>query len=335
MLPPNEHLASDLVWAVQQEVIQSLLEDKNNFILSLDPYKTNHETVKRWEQCQFLSSLFETLQSNDSSVLDINIVPMSISYDLTIEDLFTGNTSPLLKRSISQWAKFVLKLFCPGNNGCGRVRIDFDQPFSLLEFMKNKDKYSTRPEACDNDAFTINLTNHALWSSFNLRRFSACDIYSFVKLNKPSSDLEYSVEKLATDIKRKNRDFAFSGNSVAVTKYASRLLNKHRGGVKRLANNVLQVYLGEMVMATAVCGLLKTVAISCYIGTHAQIFVGSKQDILEEAKLLLNLVEYEFPLVTPPCKENVDYFLMESLDHFIGKTLEVKSRYYNKGMVLV
>ena len=72
-------------------------------------------------------------------------------------------------------------------------------------------------------------------------------------------------------------------------------------------------------MATAVCGLLKTSSISSYVGTHAQIFAGSKDELLSQAKLLLNLVQYEFPGVTLPCKDNVDYFLMESLDNFVGK----------------
>ena len=76
---------------------------------------------------------------------------------------------------------------------------------------------------------------------------------------------------------------------------------------------------GELVVATAGVGLLNTSAISSYVGTHAQIFAGSKDALLSQAKLLLDLVQYEFPGVTRPCKDNVDYFLMESLDNFVGK----------------
>merc|ERR1719414_393265 len=88
LLPPNEQMSSDLVWSVQQEVIQSLLEDRSNLIVSLNPYKVNCETVKREEQCQFLSSLIEVLQSDNPTVMDINIVPMSLTYDMKFENLF-------------------------------------------------------------------------------------------------------------------------------------------------------------------------------------------------------------------------------------------------------
>jgi hypothetical protein len=326
LFPSNEQLASDLVWAVQQEAVQSLLEDKYNFILPLEPYKSNHETVKRWEHCQFLSSLVEVLQSNESSVMDINIVPMSISYDLKYEDLFDSSAKSSLKSIIYSAAKFLVRILCPGSKGCGQVRLDFDQPFSLKEFIKNTDKNNTKIDANGVDGFVLNLHNHVLWNSFNLRRFSACDTYSFVKFNKQNQNTVHTFKKVIADIKAKHRDVAFSGDSLSVAKYASKL-SSLICVERNLSSSVLQMYLGEMVISSAICALLKTTAISCYKGTHAQIMIGSKQNLLDEAKLLINLVEYEFPLVTPPCKDSVEYFILESFDNFKGKTVNISKIY--------
>ena len=315
LFPSNEQIANDLVWAIQQEAVQSLLEDNYNFILPLEPYKSNHETVKRWEHCQFLSSLVEVLQSDESSVMDINIVPMSITYDLKYEDLFDSSAKSLLKSTLYNATKLLVGILYPGSKGCGQVRLDFDQPFSLKEFIKNTDnnKYW---DALGIDGFVQNLHNHVLWNSFNLRRFSACDTYSFIKFNKQNQNEVHTFKRLIADIRAKHRDVAFSGDSLSIAKYASKLTSYK--GLERSLSSVIHMYLGEMVISSAICALLKTAAISCYKGTNAQIMIGSKQNLLDEAELLINLVEYEFPLVTPPCKDSVEYFLLESFDNFTG-----------------
>ena len=169
LLPSNEQMASDLVWAVQQEVIQSLLEDKNNFIMPLNPYKVNYETVKREEYCQFLSSLIEVLQSSDSSVMDVNIVPMSLTYDLKFEYLSDWIISSSEKGFLSNFFNLLPFLIHPGRTGCGKVRVDFDQPFSLLEFINNAEKYNNNSNDYDAERYTQSLCNHLVWNSFNLR----------------------------------------------------------------------------------------------------------------------------------------------------------------------
>ena len=313
-------MSSDLVWAIQQEVIQSLLEDKNNFILSLKPYKVNHETVKRDEQCQFLSSVIEVLQSGESPLIDINIVPMSLTYDIKFEEIFDLNTSSSILDISSNVTKLLSLLLSPGNVGCGRVRVDFDQPFSLKEFMKNAEQYNNNSNEYDVEHFTENLHNHLVWNSFNLRRFSVCDVYFFSKLNMSHLDFIPNFEKVVTDIKVKNRDVAFSGDSIAAITYASKLIHQVQKR-RNLSSDIVQLYLGEMVMSSATCALLNTSAISCYKGTHAEIRVGSKHALIEEAKILISLVAYEFPQVTPPCKDNLDEYLLENFDNFIGKIM--------------
>ena len=313
-------MSSDLVWAIQQEVIQSLLEDKNNFILSLKPYKVNHETVKRDEQCQFLSSVIEVLQSGESPLIDINIVPMSLTYDIKFEEIFDLNTSSSILDISSNVTKLLSLLLSPGNVGCGRVRVDFDQPFSLKEFMKNAEQYNNNSNEYDVEHFTENLHNHLVWNSFNLRRFSVCDVYFFSKLKMSHLDFIPNFEKVVTDIKVKNRDVAFSGDSIASITYASKLIHQVQKR-RNLSSDIVQLYLGEMVMSSATCALLNTSAISCYKGTHAEIRVGSKHALIEEAKILISLVAYEFPQVTPPCKDNLDEYLLENFDNFIGKIM--------------
>ena len=317
LLPENELFASDLVWSVQQEVIQSLLENGSNLIFSMDSYKANEETVKRWKQCQLLSSLVEVLESNESSVKDINIVPMSVTYDLKFEDAFGYKRDRSLIKYLCKLGKFLWSIFDPSSQNCGRVRIDFDQPISLLEFMSNTTKNTTSSEY-NVDSITLNLHNHVLWNSFNLRRFSACDIYSFIKNSSYKGEVVHTFEKVIKDIKSKHRDIAFSGDSLSAVKYVSKFrLSSTKD--HNLAANVIQIYLGEMVMATAICSLLKTHAIHCYQGTHAQIIVGSKQNILDQSTVLLSLVEYEFPFITKPCKDGVENFLSEAFDSFTGK----------------
>ena len=316
LLPSNEQLASDLVWAVQQEVIQSLLEDKSNFIMPVNPYKVNYDTVKREEHCQFLSSLIEVLQSNDSSVMDVNIVPMSLTYDLKFENL-TDWISSSERGFLSNVFNLLPFLIHPGRTGCGKVRVDFDQPFSLREFINNAEKYNDNTNDYDAERYTQSLCNHLVWNSFNLRRFSACDIYSFSKFNLTHQSLVSGMTKVVTDIKAKNRDLAYAGEPLHAMKYAIKFEHRLKGKIN-LAEDLLPVYFGEMVMSSAVCALLNTSALSCYKNTHAHIRIESKQALIEEAKLLINLVEYEFPGVAPPCKDKIDEFLMETFDNFAG-----------------
>ena len=317
LLPPNEQMSSDLVWSVQQEVIQSLLEDRSNLIVSLNPFKVNCETVKREEQCQFLSSLIEVLQSDKPTVMDINIVPMSLTYDMKFENLFDWDSGLSLQALFSNMTKLFSILLLPGQIGCGKVRLDLDQPFSLREFIKNADKYSDSSNEYDAERYTQSLHNHLVWNSCNLRRFSACDIYSFSKFHVPHLNLVPSFEKVVADIRTKNRDVAFSGQTLPVIDYASKFGHRMQGNIN-LSKDLLSLYLGEMVMSSATCALLNTSAISTYKDTHAQIKIGSKPALLEEAKLLINLVHYEFPSITPPCKDNLDEFLMDIFDNFVG-----------------
>ena len=317
LLPENELLNSDLVWSVQQEVIQSLLENRNNLIFSMDCYKANEDTVKRWKQCQFLSSLVEVLESNESSVKDINIVPMSVTYDLKFEDAFGYKRDISLVNSLYKLGKFLWSIFYPASQNCGRVRIDFDQPFSLLEFMSNTTKNIVSSEY-NVDSITLNLHNHVLWNSFNLRRFSAYDIYSFIKNSSYKGGVVHTFEKVIKDIKAKHRDIAFSGDSLSAAKYLSKFRLSSTED-HNLVTDVMQIYLGEMVMATAICSLLNTYAIHCYQRTHAKIIVGSKQNILAQSRVLLSLVEYEFPFITKPCKDDVENILSEAFDSFTGK----------------
>jgi hypothetical protein len=156
-----------------------------------------------------LSSLFEIFESKaDSLVVDINIVPMSITYDMKIEEKFELDcTKETHGYSAFQWLKFLWKLFLSGNQNCGRARVDFDQPFSLLEFRQtNQEKITSSRETSkeavsDAENFTIMLNNHVLWNNYNLRRFATSDIYSFVMLNKPKPDAVDSFDRVTSDIK--------------------------------------------------------------------------------------------------------------------------------------
>ena len=73
-------------------------------------------------------------------------------------------------------------------------------------------------------------------------------------LNKPKPDAVDSFDRVTSDIKARKRDVAFSGDSAAALAYASSLFSKsdNLNCFMELSGNLLQFYIGELVLATAV-----------------------------------------------------------------------------------
>ena len=151
------------------------------------------------------------------------IVPVTLSYDLTLEEGADIET-------FSFWKLFKIWMgFEPATGGL--VRLDIDQPFSLREFVGtwSQKQASGLPELRHEST----LTEHLKWNIAKLHRFTSVELLSFLlgyKLLDKNLVKVTELEKLFDDLRRdlferKKRDFAFSGSSKDALAHAVDLLH--------------------------------------------------------------------------------------------------------------
>ncbi|CAI9550801.1 unnamed protein product [Staurois parvus] len=106
-----------------------------------------------------LSVIVDTLC--DSSVPDVLVIPVGISYDRIIEGHYNGEQLGKPKKDESLWsvARGVFRMLRK-NYGC--VRVDFAQPFSLKEYLENqRQKPSPAPLRLDQALLPAILSSRA------------------------------------------------------------------------------------------------------------------------------------------------------------------------------
>ena len=153
------------------------------------------------------------------------MVPVTLSYDLTLEELTDIQT-------FSFWKVFKIWMgFEPATGGL--VRLDIDQPFSLREFIQtwSQKQNSDLPELRHEST----LTEHLKWNIAKLHRFTSVELLSFLlgyklldKNLAKVTELEKLFDELRRDLfERKKRDFSFSGNSKDALAHAFDLLHPY------------------------------------------------------------------------------------------------------------
>lgn len=155
----------------------------------------------------------------------MQVVPVSLSYDLTLEEI-TGT------ETLSFWKLFKVWMGFEPTIG-GIVRVDIDQPFSIREFIQtwSQKQDSNLPELRHEST----LIEHLKWNVVKLHRFTSVELLSFLLGYKlpdmkrvKMSELEKLFDELRRDLfERKKRDCAFSGSSKDGLAHAIDLLHHY------------------------------------------------------------------------------------------------------------
>ena len=263
-------------WAVQQQVLETMLSRSTDFLLFLETdYQPTLNACNRQTDLLFLQALIEALSNEDLS--DINIVPVSITYDGS-----NGDQSGLLN-----------------TQSFGSIRIDFDEPLSLKELSQ-----SFRNNYCldDEDQYATPqivkyLVSHVLWTLTHLKRQSLTDVGQFLKSSRlfPGQTLSNRIKTITKEMRGRGVDTAFSGTAdEAIEKCVIH---------PQLSSNITNVFIYEAVTAASICSLLSVGSLGVYVDSHAQIAIGGQDEVFEKAAMLASLLQVEFPAIRPPCKD--------------------------------
>lgn len=209
-----------------------------------------------------LSVIVDTV--GKSSVPDVLIVPVGISYDRIIEGHYNSEQLGKPKKDESLWsvARGVLRMLRK-NYGC--VRVDFAQPFSLKEYLETQEQKPFPPPLClkqvllpsilsarpqdavhDGEAalhpgprnvqeeplrrqMITNLANHVLFSADRCCAVMSTHIVSCLLLYRYRQGVHLSllVEdffSMKEEVLARDFDLGFSGNSEDVVMHAIQLL---------------------------------------------------------------------------------------------------------------
>ena len=200
-----EHEVTDLVYQVEQATVLGLLRAGLNAALSLtEPQWSGHvESARRFTLDHFIAFI-ETRAVND-----ILVVPVGIS----------GNES---SSAIHTRAS---------------ARVDFDQPFSLREFIKS---YDWRYKGAEDHLARLSptLADHIVSHGMRMVRVMPTSLVSTVLLHRATtlvtwdspiarSELVEQFAALRGDVARCKRDVGFSGEDVDAVDLALDLLREH------------------------------------------------------------------------------------------------------------
>ncbi|KAG9465715.1 hypothetical protein GDO78_017850 [Eleutherodactylus coqui] len=220
-----------------------------------------------------LSVIVDTLCN--SSVPDVLIIPVGISYDRIIEGHYNGEQLGKPKKDESLWgiARGVFRMLRK-NYGC--VRIDFAQPFSL------KSVVSVTPDLrMDSPArrqIITNLANHVLFTADQCCAVMSTHIVACLLLYRYREGVSLSVLvedffSMKEEVLARDFDLGFSGSCEDVVMHAIHLLGNsvlitHNGPSNEFfiapntsipavfelnfySNGVLHVYITEAIVASA------------------------------------------------------------------------------------
>ncbi|RWS31350.1 Glycerol-3-phosphate acyltransferase 1-like protein [Leptotrombidium deliense] len=198
----------------------------------------------------------------EGAIEDVYIVPVGISYEKIMDGSFVGEQLGRSKvaESFSLAAKAIWSKL---HSTFGNVRVDFCQPFSLKEYMRAtnmyssnlKSEYSLPCAACTPDISSLMVSNdtsgntidmiiyddkrqvisdfakHVVFDAFNNSALMSSQILSFLFLTKYRKgatlhQLTQSLTWIRDELKNRRRDVGFSGESADVVKYACNILGK-------------------------------------------------------------------------------------------------------------
>lgn len=265
--------SQDVVWAVQQGLVATIFENNCHLMSFLEPSPGVRPNLALDKDV--LDHALECMYGE--KVEDIQIVPVGISYEV-----------PHPKWPVNLWDVCKIWLGVMPNYGCARV--DFDQPFSLQEYISKIGDLS-------HEDTKERLATHVMKTSWDSCRIMPSEVVAFFRKykNSPSPSLE-QVDALAVDLSARSH----IGFSFPFIKGPA-IRNDH---VDDLAWALAYAFLREGIVAAALGSLIDSPIRSGYEGMNGDITV-RRSDLLERCLVAFELLshEYHFSL---PCKGIID-----------------------------
>ncbi|XP_046560491.1 glycerol-3-phosphate acyltransferase 1, mitochondrial-like [Haliotis rubra] len=299
---------------------------------------------------------------------DAYVVPISISYERLLDGNFHREQMGLPKVSesfLGAW-KGIWRVLC---QNFGSVRIDFAQPFSVKEYIQCNPAQLNRPlspmasssgenspesscpslngmtssssraslqfDGLDNSRCLVKgMGLHIVHTAVHSTAVTCTNMVAFLFLFKfrqgvTMPRLVYSFNWLKQELKMRNRDVAFCGESDAVVEYAEALLGadlitRNAHSVPDLpnvfeltyyGNNVISPFLLESVIANALMYVGKFSLTNTPPVENGPVRV-SRERVIGVAEELCKLLQEEFIFV-PPCGR-LNEALSDMIEQFIS-----------------
>uniref|UniRef100_A0AAQ6A8Y9 Glycerol-3-phosphate acyltransferase 1, mitochondrial n=1 Tax=Amphiprion ocellaris TaxID=80972 RepID=A0AAQ6A8Y9_AMPOC len=165
-----------------------------------------------------LSIVVDTLCTG--SIADVLVVPVGISYDRIIEGNYNSEQLGKPKKNESLWG-IACGVFRMLRKNYGCVRVDFNQPFSLKEYMDSqRSRHIPPPVSLEHNLMPTIISSSAIMST----HIVACLLLYRHRQGVVLSKLVEDFFNMKEEILSRDFDLGFSGNSEDVVMRALHLL---------------------------------------------------------------------------------------------------------------
>uniref|UniRef100_A0A4W6BU99 Glycerol-3-phosphate acyltransferase 1, mitochondrial n=1 Tax=Lates calcarifer TaxID=8187 RepID=A0A4W6BU99_LATCA len=165
-----------------------------------------------------LSIVVDTLHTG--SIPDVLVVPVGISYDRIIEGNYNSEQLGKPKKNESLWG-IACGVFRMLRKNYGCVRVDFNQPFSLKEYLSTqRSRHIPPPESLEHTLMPTIISSSAIMST----HIVACLLLYRHRQGVVLSKLVEDFFNMKEEILSRDFDLGFSGNSEDVVMRALHLL---------------------------------------------------------------------------------------------------------------
>uniref|UniRef100_A0A8D3C2Z0 Glycerol-3-phosphate acyltransferase 1, mitochondrial n=1 Tax=Scophthalmus maximus TaxID=52904 RepID=A0A8D3C2Z0_SCOMX len=236
------------------------------------------------------------------SIPDVLVVPVGISYDRIIEGNYNSEQLGKPKKNESLWG-IACGVFRMLRKNYGCVRVDFNQPFSLKEYLgTQRSRHIPPPESLEHTLMPIIISSSAIMST----HIVACLLLYRHRQGVVLSKLVEDFFNMKEEILSRDFDLGFSGNSEDVVMRALHLLGNcvnvtssaNRNGEFTIAPSQTVPALFELNFYSN--GLFHVFISDAIIGTPCSLLLSQERLIRKAAgfsHFLINEVT-----VAPPCQ---------------------------------
>lgn len=279
----------------------------------------------------------------ERGVLDVLIVPTTITYDAFYENYISAELSGQNKRpeSITQILQAILRIF---TEDIGLVRIDFGQAFSLREYLaigsmvnENGAPVSIfRPHLQEDRECKVRcLMQHVMYDWSRMSAFSSTSIVAYLLLNAyrqgtTQNQLEKAYSTIHQIATLNGRQFSHTGNPSVIVKNALDHLNpllykstsenpiyqpklNFKEGLELFfySNKAIYIFIGEAVIATTLIAIFRT----CQCSGQSI----SRDLLLRRAKTLCQYLSKEFVFIAP-CQD-ITSTLLDAVERMVTQEI--------------
>ncbi|XP_073969574.1 glycerol-3-phosphate acyltransferase mino isoform X2 [Rhodnius prolixus] len=288
---------------------------------------------------------------------DALLVPVSVNYEKIVEGSFVRELTGAPKQP-ETFRSAIAGIWKALTSHYGIVRVDFNQPFSLLELVKSFQSktrhmnetlhivpssaslYGTDIVVEEQRQLVDSIARHIIYDCSRSTAVMSTNALAFLLLNihrdgVSLSDLTLSFDKLRNQLSATNKDTGFSGDSVDVIEHAVDILGP--GLVQRekqpdgslflkpvtIVPNVIELayYSNTLLPHFALDGVLGRVIMALSKRHKYNLRIRS-DEIIDTCFELCGILQYEF-LFTKACQSLIDAFY-DVLDSFVINEILVK-----------